>query len=87
VTTQKNLPSFKDVEPGVVPDFQVEDKRQYGVTYYTPYSDRAEEWAERHLKDVPRHGRSFMFKMNDDPNNRGKKLRGFLKKEGFVVSR
>lgn len=87
MTNQPTLPNFKDVAPGEVPDFQVEDRPEFNVTYYTPYTGRAHAWAYDNLKDVPMHGRSYMFKMNGDPKKRASKLKGFLRKEGYVVSR
>lgn len=82
-----NLPKFKDVAAGETVDWQVEERRAWNVFYYTPYTERAKAWADANLPGVPQHGRSYMFKIKGDPTERGRKLRGHLKREGFVVSR
>lgn len=73
-------------------DFLIERDNKRKLTYYTPQSHRAYDFALHHNQDgsttghlagVPMHGRSFMFQKD---NPRAYKLAGFLQKEGFTVA-
>jgi hypothetical protein len=81
-------PTFADVPAGTLPDFQFENDRQRGVTFVTPYTQKGKDYAAECLPKIPQHGRSFFFALEDGkPSVAVAKLKGFLKREGYVISR
>lgn len=85
--TTNLFPTFKDVDAGVLPGFQIEQNYKRGMTYFTPYTQDAKDWAARNLR-TPMHGRSYFFPMVDGkPSEASSKLKSFIRREGFTVSR
>lgn len=81
-------PTFQDVPAGRIPDFQFENDKARGVTFVTPYSQKGKDYAAECLAKIPLHGRSYFYAMKDGkPSEAVAKLKGFLKREGYVISR